>query len=170
MNTKQTIAVIGAECDKGMAIIKALSRGNYRFLLFSEEAGRLNDLMQSIQTVSPGLDIEELKCTTDACWEADIIFLAVPFAELEEVASNIRNVSSQKIVILLSSADQGDSGYKKALTQLQSLLPHSKIISTHLDSDITKALIEGTDEESLQFVAEIIQEAGIVPVVAVIQL
>ena len=167
MNTKQTIAIIGASGNMGSAISKSLSKGNYRLLLFSAAA-----------------DLEALECPTDASWEADVIILAVPFQAEKELAEKIREVANQKIVISianpLNEAYDGlvTSPDTSAAEELQKLLPNAKVVKAFnttfaadfitpvIDGKQVDSFIAGNDEEALQTISELVTTAGFNPIVA----
>ena len=184
MNTKQTIAIIGATGNMGSAISKALAKGNYRLLLKSEENDKLIELVKEITTTIPGADIEGAHCPKDASWEADIIINAVPYEAEKQVAEKIRDVANQKIVISIANplnetydglvTDPGTS----AAEELQKLLPNSKVVkafNTTFAADFSQpviagkqadAFIAGDDDEALTTVSELVETAGFRPIVA----
>ena len=79
MQTKQTIAVIGASGNMGSAISKNLSKGNYRILLFANDKEKVETVVNDIKSYNAAADVEALECPTDASWEADIIVFAFPY-------------------------------------------------------------------------------------------
>ncbi len=184
MQTKQTIAIIGATGNMGSAISKTLSRGNYRLLLKSQEGSKLEDLVKDIKTTNTAADVEIATCDQDAGWEADVIILAVPYAAEKEVAEKIREVANQKVVV--SIANPLNETYDGLVTapdtsaaeELQKLLPHAKVVkafnttfaadfsSPVIDSKRVDAFIAGNDEEALQTVSELVKTAGFDPVLA----
>lgn len=184
MQTKQTIAIIGATGNMGSAIAKAISKGNYRLLLKANEQTGLDTLITEIKAQKPTADVEAAVCPAEATWEADIIILAVPFNAESEIASKIREVANQKIVI--SIANPLNETYNGLVTspdtsaaeELQKLLPNSKVIKAFnttfaadfstpvIDGKQADAFIAGNDEEALQTVSEIVNTAGFNPIVA----
>jgi hypothetical protein len=184
MQTKQTIAIIGATGNMGSAIAKSLSNGNYRLLLKSGNQEKLSTLVEEIKSIHPSADVEATPCPKDASWEADIIILAVPFSAEKEVAERIREVATQKIVI--SIANPLNETYNGLVTapdtsaaeELQKLLPHSKVIkafNTTFAADFSTpvingkqvdAFIAGNDADALDVVSELVNAAGFNPVVA----
>ncbi|MCE7070542.1 NAD(P)-binding domain-containing protein [Dyadobacter sp. CY327] len=134
MNTKQTIAIIGATGNVGTFISKSLSKGNYRLLLLGNQPDKLEALYEEIRNASPEADIEIYGCPTEASWEADIIILAVPYGSQQEIAEKIREVANQKMVI--SIANPLNEPYDSLVTvsgtsaaeELQKLLPNSKVV------------------------------------------
>lgn len=184
MQTKQTIAIIGATGNMGSAISKAISNGNYRLLLKANNQAGLNALVSEIKAKNPGADVEAAVCPAEATWEADIIILAVPFNAEPEIAAKIREVANQKIVI--SIANPLNETYNGLVTasdtsaaeELQKLLPNSKVIKAFnttfaadfstpvIDGKQSDAFIAGNDEDALQTVAEIVATAGFNPIAA----
>ncbi len=184
MNTKQTIAVIGASGNMGSAISKSLSKGNYRLLLFSNEKEKTEALINEIKNSHAAADLEALECPTDASWEADVIILAVPFQAEKELAEKIREVANQKIVISianpLNEAYEGlvTSPGTSAAEELQKLLPNAKVVKAFnttfaadfitpvIDGKQVDSFIAGNDEEALQTISELVTTAGFNPIVA----
>src|SRR5688572_29632483 len=103
MQTKKTIAIIGAAGSMGSAISKSLSKGNYRLLLCSPDYAKVQALSQEITQTNPGADVDALDCSVIAGWEADIIILAVPYDAEKEIVSKIKDVANQKIVISIAN-------------------------------------------------------------------
>ena len=184
MQTKQTIAIIGATGNMGSAISKSLSRGNYRLLLKSSDQQKLDALVKEIKGNRPAAEVEGMACPTEAGWEADIIILAVPYQAEKEIVSKISKVANQKIVI--SIANPLNETYDGLVTapdtsaaeELQKLLPHAKVIkafNTTFAADFSTpviagkqvdAFIAGNDEEALTTVSELVKTAGFNPIVA----
>jgi 8-hydroxy-5-deazaflavin:NADPH oxidoreductase len=184
MNTKQTIAVIGATGNMGTAISKSLAKGNYRLLLRANDQEKLQLILNEIKTTTPSADIEAMACPVDASWEADIIIAAVPYGAEKEVADKIREVANQKIVI--SIANPLNETYDGLVTapdtsaaeELQKLLPHSKVVKAFnttfaadfaapvIDGKQVDAFIAGNDADALQTVSELVRTAGFNPIIA----
>ncbi len=184
MQTKQTIAVIGATGSMGSAISTALAKGNYRLLLKANSEERLEKLVGDIKSKYPAADIEAAPCQVDASWEADIIILAVPYQAEAEIAESIREVANRKIVISISNPlNETYDGLvtapdTSAAEQLQLLLPNSivvKAFNTTFAADFAAPVIAGTqvdafiagnnDEANAQ-VGEVVATAGFNPVIA----
>jgi NADPH-dependent F420 reductase len=184
MQTKQTIAIIGATGNMGSAISKSIAKGPYRLLLKANRQEELDVLVKDIQKDNPNADVEAVVCPTEASWEADIIILAVPFDAEPEIAAKIKEVANQKIVI--SIANPLNLTYNGLVTSpdtsaaeaLQKLLPNSKVIKAFnttfaadfsipvIDGKQVDAFIAGNDEDALQTVSEIVSTAGFNPIVA----
>lgn len=113
--TKQSVAIFGAGGSMGSAIAKSITGGNYRLLLFDRDPERLSPLTEDIQQAHPGADLEPINCAHECGWEADIIIMAVPHGAEKEIADQIRDVATQKIVI--SIANPVDENFSKLTTQ-----------------------------------------------------
>ena len=184
MQTKQTIAIIGATGNMGSAISKSLAKGNYRLLLKSNDSDKLDGLVKAIKSENTKADVESAVCPTDASWEADVIILAVPFEAEKEIAVKIKEVANQKIVISIANPlNQTFDGLvtapdTSAAEQLQLLLPNSKVVkafnttfaadfsSPVIDGKQVDAFIAGNDEEAMQTVSEMVATAGFNPIIA----
>jgi len=184
MQTKQTIAIIGATGNMGSAISKSLAKGNYRLLLKSNDSDKLDGLVKAIKSENTKADVESAVCPTDASWEADVIILAVPFEAEKEIAVKIKEVANQKIVISIANPlNQTFDGLvtapdTSAAEQLQLLLPNSKVVkafnttfaadfsSPVIDGKQVDAFIAGNDEEAMKTVSEMVATAGFNPIIA----
>lgn len=171
MATSTTIAIIGATGKTGSAIARLLARGNYRLLLKGSSQERLEQLVDSILQSHPAADLEASLCSAEACWEADIIILAIPPAAEKEVAAKIREVANQKVVISLFNTSNGED--------LQQLLPHAKVVKlmnagcvtvfSEADHDGHRldTFLTGNDIDALETAAALVADAGFNPVLAV---
>lgn len=184
MNTKQTIAIIGASGSMGSAISKSLSRGNYRLLLCANSRTKVQAVVEDIKSNNPQADVEAIDCSREATWEADIIIAAVPYHAEKQVAEKIREVANQKIII--SIANPLNASYDGLVTapdtsaaeELQKLLPNSKVVKAFnttfaadfstpvIDDKKVDSFIAGNDEDALQTVSELVTTAGFNPIVA----
>jgi NADPH-dependent F420 reductase len=184
MQTKQTIAIIGATGNMGAAITRSVSKGNYRLLLKGNNQSALVELVNEIKDNNKSADVEAAVCPADASWEADIIILAVPFVAEKEIAAKIKEVANQKIVISIANPlNETYSGMvtasdSSAAEELQKLLPNSKVIKAFnttfaadfstpvIDGKQIDAFVAGNDKEALQTVSELVSTAGFNPIVA----
>src|SRR5215213_5962035 len=126
MQTKKTIAIIGATGNMGSALAKSLAKGHYRLLLMAGKMEKLNALSDVIKSAHPQADVEVNGCAREACWEADIIIAATPYDAQKEVAQKIKEVATGKIVISLANPLKEIS--TSAAEELQMLLPYSKVV------------------------------------------
>ena len=181
---KKAIAIIGASGRMGSAIAKSLAKGNYRLLLFSSDPDKLNALVEEIKRTDLNADIECIGCPFDASWEADIIIPAIPFKAEKDIAEQIRQVSTGKIVISIANPlNESSDGLiippeTSAAEELQKLLPDSKVVKAFnttfagdfsqsmIDGKQVDAFIAGNDEEAVQTVEEMVRVAGFNPIAA----
>ena len=181
---KKAIAIIGAGGRMGSAIARSLAKGNYRLLLFSSDTDKLNILVKEIERTNLNADIECIGCAFDASWEADIIIPAIPFKAEKEIADQIRQVSTGKIVISIANPlNESSDGLitapeTSAAEELQKLLPDSKVVKAFnttfagnfsqllIDGKQADAFIAGNDEEAVQTVEEMVRIAGFNPIAA----
>jgi 8-hydroxy-5-deazaflavin:NADPH oxidoreductase len=184
MQTKQTIAIIGATGNMGSAISRSLAKGSYRLLLKGSKKEELDALVNTIKSQNADADVEAALCPTEASWEADIIILAVPYYAEKEIAPQIREVANQKIVISIANPlNETFNGLvtspeTSAAEELQKLLPDSKVIKAFnttfaadfsapvIDGRQVDAFIAGNDQEALQTVTDVVSAAGFNPIVA----
>lgn len=182
--TKQTIAIIGAGGDMGSTIARSIADGNYRLLLFDQNPEELSALAEEIDQQHSGADVESMNCAYDCGWEADIIIMAVPHGAEKELAENILDVATQKVVVSIANSVDEDfselttESDTSAAEELQEWLPHSKVVKTFnttFTSDFDQPVIDGQkvdvhiagdDEEALKAVAELVETAGFNPVIA----
>lgn len=180
---KATIAIIGATGSMGSAIATSLAKGPYRLLLCANNPEKGQDLEQTIKAASPSADVEYIDCSRNASWEADIIILATPYGAEKEIAENIREVATRKIVV--SIANPLNETYTGLVTspdtsaaeELQKHLPDSKVVkafNTTFAADFTTPVIDGKqvdafvagdDEQALQTVSDLVRTAGFNPIV-----
>jgi predicted dinucleotide-binding enzyme len=149
----------------------------------SAEAEKLEALKTKLGTSGASAEVETILCSTEACWEADIIIIATPHEAAAEIADKIRAVATGKIVISVSNpmnsqyAVQVESGTSVA-EELQKLLPDSKVVKTFNTAFVTdinnpllngKALdayIAGNNGDAVEAVSSMIKTAGFNPIVA----
>ena len=184
MATKKVVAIIGASGDMGSAIAKALVNSDYRLLLVSRDKSKAVKLFAWLKRKRPTAEVEIVESEKEACREADIILLAVPYKTEKEVAENIREVATQKVVIDVSNP-LNDAYYHlvtapgaSAAEELQKVLPNSKVVKAFnmiFASDLAqlgekekqiKTFIAGDDEEALSIVGEMSVSMGLKPVIA----
>ncbi|NCT95049.1 MAG: NAD(P)-binding domain-containing protein [Chitinophagaceae bacterium] len=184
MNTKQTIAVIGASGNMGTAISVGIAKGNYKILLIDPAKDKLNNTLQEIHKYHPLADAEIVDCSVNAGWEADMVILAVPYQAEKAIADKIRAVVNQKIVISIANPlNDTYSGFEtapdtSAALELQKLLPNAKVVKAFnttfaadfytpvIDGKQVDSFIAGNDEEAVQTVQELITTVGFNPIIA----
>lgn len=167
----------------GSALARAFGKGPYRLLLFGHDPTRLDKLAEKISSATNGSEIETISCSSDACWEADIIILAIPHTEETELAASIEKFTTRKIVISISNAADQNPGnvsgkQTSAAEELQQVLPHAIIVKAFSDVSANEILeanskglftdtwIAGNDEEALDTVRSLVITTGLNPLIA----
>jgi len=181
---KQSIAIIGAAGNMGSGLARALAKTNRRILLADPTSEKLNELVADIKTDTPNADVEILDCSHEACWEADIVIPAVPYAAQSEVVATIKDVVTGKIVIsIVNPFNATYDGLVTASTtsgaeELATLLPYSKVVkafNTVLSGDFDIATVEGEtcdcfvagdDEQAVTAVSQLVKDVGFNPITA----
>lgn len=151
--TKQTIAIIGIKNIFGAAFARKLCEGNFRIVMFDENLAEARSVQESICKNNRNADVDIVDCKYMASWEADIIIIAMEDQELNNAAKKIVNVSTQKIVAILS-----DVGTYEKLNEFEKMFPHSKV-SILIPNEEGVALYS-RDERSLETLQKMIRESG----------
>jgi hypothetical protein len=158
--TKQAIAIIGSSSVFASSISKALSRDNYRLLLFDESSNEARILAEEITSAEKGADVEILECTHVACWEADVIFILKNEKNLNDLSEKIEDVSIQKIVVTLLNNESAQE-----LEQIETYFPNSKVVGLYPSKSISKSIhLLSRHPKALDTLRSIISSAGFQPV------
>lgn len=138
---KTTIAIIGAAGERGASIVKALSKGNYSLLLKSDDHEALKRLAFSLKKKT---SVSIISCAKEACWEADVVILAVPYEEEIEAVKYIKDVVTQKLVV--SFAAKGTTSCQETL---EKLLPYSRVVQAVVNEK-KQCLITGSNKDAVR--------------------
>jgi 8-hydroxy-5-deazaflavin:NADPH oxidoreductase len=187
-STKKTIALLGAKGRLGAGIAPALVRAGYRVLLADDGekdptpvVEKLSSLVAKLRGKSPKLDIGIVSSSREASWEADVVLFAVPYETQAEVALEIREVVTGKVVV--STTNPINNTCDGLLTpsaassaeELAQLLPHSKVVKafstvfpTHIErpaiaGKIVDVFVAGDDEDAVSTVMQLVKDAGFNP-------
>jgi len=153
---KKTVAIIGATEESGAAIVNKFTGSSYRLLLVEDEINQLSQIARSIKRNHLHAEVEIVDCAKEGCWQADIIVLAISFHAIKKVIEKISEVATQKIVLFISNEyDESNT------TELQHLLPHSRIVTALFDSHSGETFIESNDEEASKTISKMINTAVI---------
>jgi predicted dinucleotide-binding enzyme len=187
---KKTVAIIGAVGNTGSLIARGLAAAGHHVLLTDDIRNhplrymKLSWLERKIRLEVPQADVEMAVSRREASWEADIIIPAVPYAELAEVASRIKDVVTRKVIISLevplneTHNSLAPDPTTSAPEELAQLLPHSKIVKVVRTIFTTRpenqkvsdmsvdVLVAGDDAEAVATVMELVKDAGFHPLVA----
>jgi predicted dinucleotide-binding enzyme len=164
---KPTIAIIGLETS-GTELTKRLITSPYRLLLFDQDLSKAQALTNQLLNTTPAGDVEAIDCQVNASWEADIIVLAIPESSRKQLADRIREVATCKVVVSFSSLSNDVHGNQLGVymgQELQQWLPNSKVVTVLSTIGLANALLIGTNPEALTTTSDLIQAAGLNPVV-----
>jgi predicted dinucleotide-binding enzyme len=153
MSVKKTIAIVGATENKGAEFANKLAGDDYRLLLISNDSQKLSHLSESIVTNKPEAEVDTLECVKDGCWEADVILLSVSPSEEKAVAGTIKEVATQKIVVMVSDE-------RNLSEDLQHILPYSKLVKISFGFYPGEITISGNDEGANDEISAIFNQAG----------
>lgn len=183
MATIKTIAIVGATGRMGSAIAKHFSETKgYRLLLMARDQDRLDELKHQLQNREASAELDTITCAKDASWEADIIILAIPHNAEKQIAEQIRDVATGKVIISISnptehlSNNPGSQPATSAAEQLQRLLPNSKVVKAfntmsvaHFEATANARrtidiYIAGNNGDAVDVVARMVSSVGFHPV------
>lgn len=161
MAVKQTIALIGAADELCTVLVKKLAEAKFPLLFISNDGYRYQQLTDQIKSDIPNADLEITDCAKEGCWEADIIALFDNITLERELVERIKSVSTQKIVICISTSDCDHSASINT-KDLQQMLPNSQVIQVFHDTAGLELLVSGTDQEGIELVSRIFESAGFI--------
>jgi predicted dinucleotide-binding enzyme len=176
----ETIAIIGASGEMGRAVAGRLAGGRYRLLLVGRNEEKLVLVHNAIAKAHGQTDMDIVACSKEACWEADVVIMAVPYGTEPDIAAYIGPVTTGKVVISLANTSKGtgDSRQSSAAEELQQLLPYAKIVkafntipAARFEKPATatqriRCFIAGDDDEAVHTVQEVVTACGFEPVIA----
>jgi predicted dinucleotide-binding enzyme len=150
MAAKKTIAIIASTNGKAAAIVNKLSLDNFRLLIVSKQANQFSKLSKDMQSNRPNVELEMIDCMKDGCWEADIIIVDIPYHEETEVATLIKEVSTQKIVVSFSENEN---------SELQNLLKYSKVVTAINIINSSCISLSGKYQDAIEEVSNILKNS-----------
>ncbi len=153
MAVKKTIAIIGAAGELGRAIVTQFASAPYRLLLVSKNIAELRRLAAELDQQHAVAEIEPLECVKDSCWEADIIIMAVAPEEEKEVGVLMKEVATQKIVIVVSRNEN-------ECKELEKILPYSKVVKGFVNVQTKEVFLRGNSETVNEEISAIFNLAG----------
>jgi short-subunit dehydrogenase len=157
MAIKKTIAIVGATNELGRAIVNKFAFTPYRLLLVSPKINELEKLTATLNQQATVAEIEPLECVKDSCWEADIITIAVAPSEQKEVSVLMKEVSTQKIVVVVSENEN-------ECNELENVLPYSKIVNAFINKETNEVSLSGKSESVNEEISNIFKQAGYQPI------
>ena len=145
MILKKTVAIIGATEAMGSSIAYRLAEAGYCVLLTDGSDlhrtalfGKLLALLTRIKLRLRRAHVRIIFSAREACWEADIIVAALPSQALPDLAHEIKEVVTGKIVLsiidplLKTRKGLGTCAMSSNVNELAQLLPHSRVIKAFI--------------------------------------
>lgn len=162
MEVQETIAFIGGAGKNCPVLMKKMAKGKLRLLfLYNEDEKSLDFVQQLRAEQNAEAEIEVVNCVKESCWEADIIAFVDPEAIEEDVLRKIKEVATQKILLLITTEHQDNtSSFVCRVSELENELPYSKIVSVKVDSLGMTARLSAKDQDALKMVGEVMGKAG----------
>jgi predicted dinucleotide-binding enzyme len=153
---KKTIAIIGDTGKFCPALTKAAVQQDLRLLFISHNEEVVSKVKAQLEELKKPTEVEFISCEKEGCWEAEIIAFTRP-EEIEPVLfERIRQVSTQKTVVVISHRPVKTSEHEKFC--FQELLPHSRLVELEIKG--SEFRIFGRNSEANQYVQEFFEAAG----------
>ena len=121
--------------------------------LFQKMKNKLEKLTDQLKKMEAAAEIEPLVCVKDSCWEADIIIIAVSPEEEIKVAELMKEVATQKIVVVVLENEDD-------CANLESVLPYSKVVKASISAETNEVKVNGNCETVNEEIMQIFKQAG----------
>ncbi|MCM4161235.1 hypothetical protein FHG64_03050 [Antarcticibacterium flavum] len=158
MKAERTIAIIGDTGNFCPALAKQLAGKNVRLLFVSNDEEKELALKNRLDSANPPAEVDFTTCEKEGCWEADVIAFTHPETIEQGLIEKIKEVATQKIVLILSHEE--DCPILKDKVNFEELLPHSMVVKVVLNIEKMQVGLLGNDEGSLLTVRGFFEEAG----------
>lgn len=152
---KKTIAILGDTGKLSTGLMEDLMRQDLRLLFISENDSKNIELKGQLEQANTAAEVEFTSCEREGCWEADIIALTPQESISTGLIQKIKEVATQKIVLVFSEENKTNS---KA--DLNNLLPYSKVIEIQINPVLKEFYLTGKDAEALHEVSSIFEKTG----------
>jgi hypothetical protein len=151
---KKTVAIIGESGEFCPALARAAVQQDMRLLFISRDEASKSLLQHRLGELGKSAEVEFTTCEKDGCWEADAIAFINPGEIKTELLERIKQVSTQKIVLVIS----GFGKLEDEKLCFQDLLPNSRVVELEIkDSDFH---IFGRNKEAKETVQKFFEAAG----------
>ncbi|MCY2687289.1 hypothetical protein [Salinimicrobium sp. TH3] len=151
---KKTVAIIGESGEFCPALLKAAVQQDLRLLFISRDETKKSILKNRLRDLDVPAEVEFTTCEKEGCWEADAIVFIQPWDIEPKLLERIKQVSTQKIVLVISH--YGKLGNEKLC--FQDLLLYSRVVELEIiDSDFH---IFGRNKEAKEAVQKFFETAG----------
>ncbi len=152
---KKTIAILGDTGKFSPGLLEILLKQDLRLLFISEEETKNINLKEQLERFHAKAEVEFVSCEREGCWEADIIAITRNKKIPAELVQKIKEVSTQKIVLIIS--EENDLGVQ---SELVDQLPFSKVIEINIDTKANKFSVTGNHTNALTGISTIFDKAG----------
>ena len=150
---KKTIAIIGETGKFCPALAKAAVQQDLRLLFISRDEKKISALREQLGELPNTAEVEFITCEKEGCWEADVIAFTRPGKIEAELLDRIKQVSTQKIVLVISHEP-----VEPSQLNYRALLPHSKVVELRLKDE--EFVLLGTNGEANALVGQFFEAAG----------
>ncbi|MBS1542207.1 MAG: hypothetical protein JST14_01130 [Bacteroidetes bacterium] len=130
MTTPITIAIVGATRPNGLALAHELAGNQCRLVLMSDDQSALSNIKGKLAGLAAEILTQD--CAKEACWEAEVIILAVNETDALTVARKIKEVATGKTIIYVPDHLQAEG--TSLSDKLAGIMPFSRIVETESPS------------------------------------
>ena len=152
---KKTIAILGDNKGIFPNVMQVLMKQDLRLLFVSEDEAKKLEISRQLEHQNATAEIEFLSCEKDGCWEADMIMLFNPDHSSASLVEKIKEVATQKIVLVASERKT-----IKDEPDLRELLPLSKVVEINLNTGEKEFSLCSNDPEGQAEVKKLFEASG----------
>lgn len=149
---KNTIAVLRNSGEFTPVMIGILVQQDLRLLFVSEDESKNEILEKQLRSKPAVAEMDFITCEREGCWEAEIIIVNESEKFSNGLIEKIREVSTQKIVWLVS-----ETTGQCEKPALEKLLPFSKLVKINFDHRGKEFSVSGRDIEAKTEVLKIFE-------------
>lgn len=130
---KRTVAILGVKGKSCSGLAMSAVQQDFRLLFISPGEEEALDLKKDLQQVTGSAEVEFISCEREGCWEADVIVLVNPSESDPVLIERIKQVSTQKPVVIISPEKPKSS--ELVSFNFQDLLPNSQVVELQLNDE-----------------------------------
>lgn len=123
----KTIAILTKQEDSPLELLKVLAGQKLQLLVVSSNQERNLRLIKQFEQLDSEAELDFISCEKEGCWEADVIILYQVAEFPSAIIERIREVATQKTVLVVSQGHAQSEGL-----DFKELLPHSRVIAVAL--------------------------------------
>lgn len=150
-----TMAILGDTGNFNPEVMEVLLQKDLRLLFVSEDEEQLSFLKTRMNIMEAVAEVDYISCEREGCWEADMILLVNPHRSSEALVEKIREVATQKIVLVTS-----ETHAQQEQPNLKKLLPWSRVVEVYLDPVHRKISFCSNDAEATHTVEQFFEPTG----------